>query len=60
MAGVTNSTQVSPSFRIPMGGQDVEFKLNLFATPLRSTGVFVGSPGAIFFEGCLGVQLVCK
>ena len=26
--------QVSPSFRIPMGGQDVEFKLNLFATML--------------------------
>ena len=34
--------QVSPSFRIPMGSHDVEFKLNLFATKLvytcRDTG----------------------
>ena len=28
--------KVSPSFRIPMGGQDVEFKLNLFATSVSS------------------------
>ena len=31
--------EVSPSFRIPMGGQDVEFKLNLFATRLGKRGV---------------------
>ena len=30
--------EVSPSFRIPMGGQDVEFKLNLFATRLGKCG----------------------
>eukprot|EP00913_Durusdinium_trenchii_P010242 g9603.t1 len=28
--------KVSPSFRIPMGGQEVEFKLNLFATSVSS------------------------
>lgn len=34
VAPLIPAAQVSPSFRIPMGGQEVEFKLNLFATLL--------------------------